>query len=269
MAITNPLRKPLRVGEIIAGAWTIFRRNPNDLLIIGAIAALPNSIGNFVMTPIVERLPAYTAVPEFNLTTNDWLTLAGTATIVFILEFVFVTAVYRAAFDLCETGTFSLRASYLRLVKRLGVLLVVGFFSAFIPFLLGLSVLFSPIGLFLFVGWVVAPAVVLIENVDAIGALKRSWHLVKRNWWHTLWTLLVLFLAVRLLPIVVLYGLFGFLFQNTLSQSLIGFVASAVTTPLFAAGVVALYFDLRARKGEFIGSSQIRTAEPVSPGEGA
>lgn len=259
----------MRAGEVVAIAWSMFRRNPNDLLIMGAVAALPTFVSNLVLTPIFERLPAFTGQPELNLSQDEWLLVAGAGIPLTVVGFLLLAAIFRAVFDLCESGAFSIPACYQTVARRAPALLLVFLVSLVAPTLLAVTVVGIPVSIFFMVSWALAPLAVMTEDRGGIAGLARSQRLVRGSWWHTLAALLVLILAVLILPSLIVFGMLGFLFQNLLSQALIGIVINAFTTPLFAAGQIALYFDLRARKGEFIGPSNVRTAEPVSPGEGA
>jgi hypothetical protein len=265
----NAWRRPMRVGEILSGAWSVFRSRLNDLLIMGAVSALPGFASGLLLSPILERLPAFTGEPVFTLTQDEWLLLAGAGIPLTIAGYLALAALYRALFDLSETGEFSIGASYLRTVRRLPALLIAGFLSVVVPSAIAGTIIGLPLSVFLMVAWALAPVTILAEDLGGLKGLGRSRYLVKRNWWHTLYVLLMLVTVMLFLPTLIVFGLFGFLFQNPLSQALMGIVVNAVTTPLFAAGEVALFFDLRARKGEFIGPADVGVAEPVSPGEGA
>jgi hypothetical protein len=267
--LKNMWRRPIRAGEIVAVAWSMFRRNPNDLLIMGTVAAIPAFVSNLLLTPIIERLPAFTGQTELDLTQDDWLLLAGAGTPLTVLGFLFLAAIYRAVYDLCESGSFSMPSCYLTAASRAPALLLAGFICVVAPTLLAATLVGIPVSVFFMVSWALAPLAIMVEDLGGLAGLARSQRLVRRSWWHTLAALLMLVLVVLLLPSMIVFGIFGFLFQNLLSQALMGIVLNAFTTPIFAAGEIALYFDLRARKGEFIGPSNLRTAEPVSPGEGA
>jgi hypothetical protein len=112
--------------------------------------------------------------------------------------------------------------------------------------------------------WALAPPALLLENLSIVGALRRSWRLVRRSFWRVLGimlltTLLVGFLSgVISVPFAILSSLVGLLqdrpyesFPLTLVQLLVSQLGSvlsgAVLYPLTAAVTALLYIDLRMR----------------------
>ncbi|MEX2116421.1 MAG: hypothetical protein WEB37_06005 [Bacteroidota bacterium] len=123
------------------------------------------------------------------------------------------------------------------------------------------------------------------ENESVIGAFRRSWELVRGNWWRTFGILILMNLVVSFavsivmtpFSIIILWDFFlnyfemlgslgggepdsafaremiasyGFAFGivNALSS-----IAQVIVAPLY---LVVMYFDLRARKGEFHQSAE-------------
>lgn len=127
------------------------------------------------------------------------------------------------------------------------------------------------------------------ESETVFGAFQRSWNLVRGNWWRTFGILILMGLVVSFaisivmtpLYIIVLWDFFQSYFEMLGSigsgepdpafakQMLTSFgfafgvinaistIAQMIVTPLYT---VAMYFDLRARKGEF---SQPATPAPA------
>jgi hypothetical protein len=112
--------------------------------------------------------------------------------------------------------------------------------------------------------WALAPPALLLENLSVVGALRRSWRLVRRSFWRVLGimlltTVLVGFLSgVISVPFAILSSLVGLLedrpyesFPLTLLQLLVSQLGSvmsgAVLYPLTAAVTALLYIDLRMR----------------------
>jgi len=125
----------------------------------------------------------------------------------------------------------------------------------------------------------IVPATVW-ENESIIGGFRRSWDLVRGNWWRTFGILILMSLVVSFaisiimtpLYIIVLWDFFQGYFEmfrslgngepdSSIARDMIasfGFafgvinaiasIAQIIVTPLY---VVVMYFDLRARKGEF------------------
>jgi len=121
--------------------------------------------------------------------------------------------------------------------------------------------------------WVVAPAVV-VENRRGMDAIRRSWDLVKDNWW-------------RILGIVIVVGIIGGVAANILRIpgtliadstgsgpiALAGQIfGDAITYSFQALTATLIFFDLRARKegpaaGYYGAGPQPQWAPPPPPGQ--
>ncbi len=120
---------------------------------------------------------------------------------------------------------------------------------------LGFVLLIVP-GVYLAVALSVVVPVLMLEDRKGRKALGRSRELVKGRWWPTFGVFL---LGLLIIPAIVEW-IVGFIFQLLLlteMDSVVGYVAvsavggmlaSILATPLQAAVVAVLYFDLRVRK---------------------
>lgn len=266
MTAMHFLRQPMTVSQIIAGAWMLYQRQFNDFVMMGTIGALPGFISSLVVTPAATRLWELARGQRDLLSAQDWLVIVGLGLPLTALSFYTLTAMYHAAGEVGERGSFSPARSFRVAQQRLPTLAVVGILSLLVPAALAATLVGIPVALYLAVSWLVSPFAALAEGRGPLQSLGRSYQLVKGNWWRCFGVLLALAGLVFFLPTFVVYGLFGFLFANELSQALIGLVINALTVPFLAAGEAALYFDLRARKGEFIGSAEYGTAQSLSSG---
>lgn len=136
------------------------------------------------------------------------------------------------------------------------------------------------VAVWLAVNWAFTVPAIAWEDTGVIDAFRRSWELVSGHWWRTCGILILMSLIVSFavsllmtpLYIVVLWDFFGAYFEmlstmgagepdpeiarSMLSSFGFGFglvnavasVVQIVVTPLYT---VVLYFDLRARRGEF------------------
>lgn len=117
-----------------------------------------------------------------------------------------------------------------------------------------------------------APAAIVVENLGAIDAIKRSWHLTRRNWWRTFGTSIlaaiiagvissvittpITILASFLAPVLVggeatAQQTFSILMVTQGIAMIVGALVGAVTLA-FQTGVTALiYVDLRMRRDGF------------------
>ena len=183
-------------------------------------------------------------------------------------------------------------------VLILPYLLIIGGVAAESPALAGIGIilLLGAIGLVLFLAfrWNFAYQAVVLEDTPVFDSFRRSWDLVAGNWWRVfgimiLFSILVDFaisLLLTPLTLIVLWDFFSEYF------TLVGGIASgesdpekflqvlgslgpglgiliaadailtAIASPLYS---VALYFDLRARKGEFAQSPNSGPTSQVAP----
>lgn len=254
--------RPLGIGEILDVAIKIYRARFVVLIkavaiVLGPVFALAAIIrisiptGNDLVDPTQPG-----ATPEFDAD-QFWAFVAGTLLIVFV-SFVASQLATGACFK-AVSGAYldeeadwreSLRfaRAHLRSLLWLSLVLVV-------LLSLGLIACVAP-AVYFYVAWTVAAPVLLLEGIRGKGALKRSRQLVKGRWWPTLAVVLLVALIQGVVQGVFL-GIFGIvsLSGNDVAGAVADFigqtVSSALTTPLSAAVLTVLYFDLRVRKEGF------------------
>jgi hypothetical protein len=132
----------------------------------------------------------------------------------------------------------------------LGLLLVIALSIAFVLFILPY--------IWLAVAWSVAFPVMLLEGIGGTKAMRRSFRLVRGEWWKCFGTLFVAWLITFVVVIVgsIIGAALGGLAGDdsvlaVLVQQIINVATEAVTLPFFAAVIVVLYVDLRVRKEAF------------------
>ena len=104
--------------------------------------------------------------------------------------------------------------------------------------------------------WSVATAVVALEAVGPIQALRRAWHLTGNNTWHAFWLQFVVMLVVSIVAALVSTMLSVVVLSFVSDGSALQFglqVALSVVVALFTAPILpvmltVLYFDLRVRR---------------------
>lgn len=141
---------------------------------------------------------------------------------------------------------------------------------------IGLAVLaslpFLAAGIWVSTKLLVAPAAVVVENIGAAAAVKRSWQLTSRNWWRTFGTSLLAAIIAGVIgsiittPVAFLAGLLTpvlvgtdptaeqLVTQMIIIQAISGVIGALVgaITLAFQTGVMALiYVDLRMRRDGF------------------
>lgn len=142
--------------------------------------------------------------------------------------------------------------------------------------IIGLAVLLSlpflVAGIWLGTKVLVAPAAVVVENIGAVAAVKRSWQLTAGNWWRTFGTSLLAAIIAGVIgsiittPVAFLAGLLTPMMVGTeatpeqlvtqmiIIQAISGVIGALVgaVTLAFQTGVMALiYVDLRMRRDGF------------------
>jgi len=112
-------------------------------------------------------------------------------------------------------------------------------------------------GIWLYIAWVFALPVLLVEGLRGPDALRRSYGLVRGRWWRTFSVIALGFLlAIVISTLTRGVSLLGLLVADddalvlTLS-TIAGIVGLAVSAPFQAALLTVLYFDTRVRTEEF------------------
>ncbi|HEX2047459.1 MAG TPA: hypothetical protein VHF27_06830 [Acidimicrobiales bacterium] len=255
--------RPLGVGEILDVAIKIYRSRFGDLIkavlvVLGPVFVL--AAATRLSIPAEDTLFESTqpgATPEFE-GSDVWAFLAGTVLIT-LLAFVAAQVATGACFKAVGGAYFDeqpdWRASLRFARSRLGALLWLSFL--FVVLLVPATLACIVPGVYLYVAWAVATPVLLLEDVRGLGALKRSRALVKGRWWPTVAVLLLVAILSGLVQAVFL-GLFAGVVSasdNEIAEAVADAVAqtasSALTTPLSAAVLTVLYFDLRVRREGF------------------
>lgn len=294
-----PLR-PLMFGEILDGSFHAIRRNAKAMLGAALLAQSLAAIITAVFSSFSATSAAGLRTWAANLTEQDLVPVvvafAAGVLLVSVLT-VFLTAVLQGAMVVPvarsvlnrptsfkqmwalarpRAGTLILLAALLvgggllaaLLFVALAVLLVgaVGGMGALvlIPLGLGCFVLF----IWIFIKLMVAPAVVVVEELGALDSMRRSWDLTRGNWWRLLGITLVVGIMVGIIaqvvmiPITLLATFYTAVVaphggpDQAITVTIVAGVATAVISALVAAvgfafqtSVMALlYLDLRMRR---------------------
>jgi hypothetical protein len=273
--------RPLGVGEILDVAITIYRRNFRTLMTLVFVVVAPFEILSALIQ--ASALPDSTFLTEttpgdpIDFDREFWVTVAGFGAAT-LLSFVAGIVATGACFKAIADGYIGERAEWRPALgyaaRRFHSILWVTILGTIIA-VLGLFLLIIP-GIYLYVCFAVAVPVLLTEGVKGRKALGRSRRLVRGRWWGTFG---VVFLGAILVGIVegALVGLAAiFTTLDTADPTLGSFLvnttatvlASLIATPLSAAFITVLYFDLRVRKEAF--DLQLLAEQiGVEPSEGA
>jgi hypothetical protein len=148
-------------------------------------------------------------------------------------------------------------------LPKLGPLLGVVFICAVIVALVSLTSIGVVLGVWLLVRWAFLAQVVVLEDIDALGALRRSSRLVRGSWWRT--ASMLLFVTVIALLLGPLVGTL-LLFVTSASFNFINLVSGLVyviVLPFTAIAGTYLYFDLVVAKQYEAATAEAADVLPV------
>ena len=255
--------RPLGIGEILDVAIKIYRARFGVLVksvavVLGPVFALSALIR--ISLPAGDDFFAETqpgATPEVDFD-NVWPLIAGTVVIgilAYLASQIATGACFKAVSGAYLDEESDWRDSLRFARSKLGSLLWLSFLTAVLA-LGGLILCILP-GLYLWIVWSVAAPVLLLEDLRGWQAMKRSRQLVKGRFWATVGVLLLVAILTGIVQGVfvgILAGVIGVSGNDValaLADAIGQTASSALTTPLSAAVVTVLYFDLRVRKEGF------------------
>lgn len=260
-----PIR-PLELGEILDAAIKLVRQNMKRLAVAMLLITVPLQVVSVLIELSTTEFCDATAslIEECDEGTryasDDAAELGGIVGYLVLAALSFVltqVAAFRilAAGYLGETATIgeSLRFG----LRRAHSVIWIGFLTT-VGATLALFLFIAP-GVYLYMVWVLAYAVLFVEGLRGRKALRRSRELVKDHFWRVFGTVLIAqviaAVATSVAGVAILGALlFGVDEGGTLGLTLYAVFTVAIevlTKPFTAAVVVLLYFDLRIRKEGF------------------
>jgi len=271
---------PLRMGEILDQAIRLYQRNFLTFVGILAVVQVPITVISTLSLMGLDAAQAGMAGPDAysvdpTATLLGSLASLGGVMLTALLHFVLVqgvagTALARAISDSYTGKPTSVLGSYRMpgyLWQRLlGALFLGGLASVgiYLWMLVPCAGWFTGVGILVFFINSVTPllaSVVVLENQNASGSVRRAWDLARKRMWWMLGFGLVVYLFNLLIatgPTLLMQWAISFLpfesvgiaFRNilqTIATSLVGLVGSLFFLPLQSAAYVLAYFDLRVR----------------------
>jgi hypothetical protein len=256
--------RPLGVGEILDVAIKIYRSRFSVLIKTVAIVLAPV----FVLGAIIQlSLPSAEddlfgatqpgATPDIDA--GELVAVLAGFLLITILSFLASQVATGACFKAVSGAYLDEEPDWresLRFARsRLGSLLWLSILQVFLLVPAFLACI-AP-GVYLWGAWAVATPVLLFDEVRGWGALKRSRELVKGRWWPT---------AAVLVLVAILTGIVQAVFVGlgagvvsvsdnevaaAVAEAIAQIASGALITPLSAAALTVLYFDLRVRKEGF------------------
>ena len=291
-----PLR-PLGLGELLDGAVGVLRRYPRPTLgMAAAVAVLATAVNVLLLLSLFRPFFDLDANEAIDATgpgaveealggaavgglLSGGLTLLSTAVLTGILTVVVGKAVLGQPMDL-RGAWAQVRPALLRLI---GVALLIGLIAGAVAFvgvfagalligvggaalaIVGVPVILAGLAaaVYLYIRLSLAPCALVLEKVGIRDSLRRSWLLVKGDWWRVFAITLLTFVVALFVSLVIQvpFELIGYgslsdvtggggdiLSTRTLIASSLGSIVTATLVDPFQAGVRALlYVDRRMR----------------------
>lgn len=263
-----PLR-PLGLGEILDGAFTLIRRYPRVTLGVSATVATINASLFLVVELATTSYPSSAGAsgPDFGAGLGGGISATAiVATLIINILSAVLGAVVTGMLtivvgDAVLGRDVSIGTVWDRLHGRLLRLLGISFLAAFLP-ILALVACIIP-GVFLWGAYALAVPAFVLERTGVIAALRRSYALAVPTWWRV-WGIRALgYLMVGIVSSIlslpfVIAGLAssGLLSGNDITGTPVLYVvlaalgtlvAQTVTAPLMSGILALLYVDRRMR----------------------
>lgn len=219
--------------EIVDAAFTLYRRDFQQYIMIGAIAYSPM----IVITLLTQGLTG----------TGQTMVVVGVSLIGLIIATIVGAAVTRMGADVYLGGRADVGRTVAAVLPRVPMLIGAALLTMLmvVP---GLILLVVP-GLYLATRLFAAPQAVVIEQLGAVDAIRRSMALTKGRAGHVFLTLLLLYGLYFALSFGVTLGVA--LFGSTVLQTVVSSVLSIFCFPILGLAGLVLYYDLRIRNEGF------------------
>jgi hypothetical protein len=253
--------RPLGIGEIFDVAINIYRRNAKVLITLVFVVVAPIEVLSSLIqaSTVPESGDPFLTDAEPTIDDDFWRYVAGFS-IAGLLSFVAGTVATGACFKAVADGYVGNRAEWRPALRyaasRLHSIIWVTFLGGLIA-VLGLILLVIP-GVYLYISFAVAVPVLLTEGLKGRRALGRSRQLVKGRFWPTFGVVILGGILVGIVQgaLVGLAGTASFsggpdTFASFTAETIATIAGSLIATPLTAAFITVLYFDLRVRKEAF------------------
>ena len=254
-----PQLRPLGVGEMVDAAIKLYLRHASTLLQLTAIVLVPVTLIGLILQ--LAAMPDELVRPGGEIPSDELAGFIVVAILSLLLGFLATLlatgACFRAVSEAYLGRTPEVRSSLSFAARKLpslilasivvSIMVVVGFLAFIVP------------GIYLAVAFAVVIPVLLFEGVPTGSALRRSRDLVQGLWWPTFGTVLVGVILIPFIVGIIVTVVFGIILAagaesagaNIVLDTIGGLISSLITTPLQAAVLTVLYFDLRVRKEGF------------------
>jgi hypothetical protein len=256
----RPVRRRRRLGQIIRAALEAYQQEPLVFLFFGLVyipaALLAGMIGALLdLIPFFDRVRALLG----NASGTNLVVALLIGSLVNLAAFVVVNSTVADYLERDAHGIEGAGESFKRVLARRGD--IGGAFGRAyaIVFLLLISTIGFPIGVFLLVRYQFIAQTVMLEDLDGRRALRRSGRLTNRRWLHTAVVsaglnglVIVSAVAAGLILLLLVPGLPLWAF------SALAAVVYAVLVPLAAISMTLLYGDAVAERDGLPGAARVQ-----------
>jgi membrane-anchored glycerophosphoryl diester phosphodiesterase (GDPDase) len=239
--------RPRSGGELLAGAFELYRRHFLTFLEITAVVVVPLTLVQFFITN--ELLAGTIRVDEAQqrviLAPGFWRAMTAmliVSAISVVTAQLLTGALTRAAAGAVIGERPDFGRSYAAARARLGSIVLVAFLTG-LAILLGLVLLVIP-GLIAFVRLLVTVPAVVVEGRRGRDALRRSWGLTAGHGWSVFGTILVAFLLSGVVQGLLTAPVRG----DWITEGAVAALASLLVLPYGTILIVLIYLDLRVRE---------------------
>jgi len=243
------------VGEILTGAFEMYRANWKALMQVVAIVAIPLSLVGYLIADqlirsvtVVKGTGASGGVTYADISVSGggfWRASLASALLLFVgvlIAQVLTGAITRGAAGVFVGQQITVAGAYSFGLARVWSILLV---SVLVGLIVGIGFVLFVIPGFIFLTWLaVSMPALVVEDKRGRGALSRSWELVKGRSWPVFGTLVVASVITSIVNTIITAP-FG---HDWFLRGLLAGIASTVTTPFTALVGVLIYLDLRVRK---------------------
>jgi hypothetical protein len=257
----------LSVGALISASFELYRRQARAAWTVVALIAIPAQVLVWIMIRVSLSSDAFARDGAIYTSSSTAFPTAAIALLGFLSAILAMGALSRLLVEAYTGHRTSWQESLGYASTRLLPLIVLAVVSG-VMLLIGFLLFVAP-GIFLAVAWCAAVPALMFEPVAPLRSLRRSWDLVRGDWWSTAGALLV-----GLLIVIGISFLVGALLSAVTSTSSIDFVltlggisralAAILAYPFLAALTVVIYVNLRVQKEGLTPQELVPAAPPGS-----
>jgi len=227
------------VGDIFAEAFKIYGRNFIPIIGIMALVGIPLAIISGILIEPYNIMAGKMGSDPTNLPSTEMML---SSTMLFFISILISTiggsymagALAFAVGDRYRGKPMRVLHSYGMAFKRIFQLIGVQLLITLVVSIISMTVIGSPFALFLAVVWIFGYVIVIFEMKGPVDALRRSYHLVKGEWWRTLGIMLAFGLTLGIVYLILF-------FIPYIGQA----IATIFISPIGMIALIVLYLDRR------------------------